>query len=287
MYRRRTPIFYQGPLNAPRTTPPRPKFVSCDRLPQPEPHRRTWSEVFDVILWYSSRVVVILLIIEIVTLLCLNFILYPHFSRFPVSSRDFTHYETLNIGHDAGQADIHKAWRRQSNLFHPDKVPGGNTEKSREQWYWIQLAYVELSDPVAKCYHDQYHGLLSQDDREQDLCQDLWIIHWIMGGECGLRSSIDSLENSEALAWVASTKQKAADWSREQVREWRDPQRRWNRLESLKKQAMAFPHIAVGFVIALTEIAVGCIIEFASRYHLRRRAVELYLQSRNHWQLRN
>lgn len=63
-------------------------------------------------------------------------------------------YEVLGVSVDASDADIKKAFRRQSLANHPDKNPGDESAIARFQE--ISAAYETLSDPDARAAYDRY-----------------------------------------------------------------------------------------------------------------------------------
>ena len=65
--------------------------------------------------------------------------------------KDF--YRLLEVGKDAGQADIKKSYRRLAQKLHPDANPGdpGAAERFKE----VSEAYSVLSDPARRSEYDQ------------------------------------------------------------------------------------------------------------------------------------
>lgn len=176
---------YRGTLKSPPASPQHVRFASCDRLPQakqPEAPRRAWirflGDLFRFLL-KLSRFFISIGVVILVAELVLQIILYG-FLRAPIAGPPnhsglniTTHYDVLGVDHDADQNMINAAWHLKEGIAHPDYV--GNTEASREAYYWVQLAYVELSDPLARCYHDQYHGLVLRRFGKDDPCTQILV----------------------------------------------------------------------------------------------------------------
>jgi DnaJ family protein B protein 4 len=57
------------------------------------------------------------------------------------------HYSALGLRSDAPAADIKKAFRKQSLLWHPDKARHADAEFARAMWQEIQQAYEDNFDP--------------------------------------------------------------------------------------------------------------------------------------------
>ena len=161
------PTAYQGALESPYRTPQTPIFASCDRLPPVQAPRRTWADFFEDIFELLIGIGVALLVVELV----LRIILYGYLQA-PVAGPNIpgrrTHYDTLGIDHGADRDTITTAWRQKEWDMHPDNVE--DNEATREAYYWVQLAYIELSDPLARCYHDQYHGFVQRKFGQEDPC---------------------------------------------------------------------------------------------------------------------
>jgi DnaJ family protein B protein 4 len=67
------------------------------------------------------------------------------------------YYETLEIGNDASEAEIKKAYRTMSLKWHPDRNP---SPESRSRFQDINQAYETLSDPVKRAqYNDELNGV--------------------------------------------------------------------------------------------------------------------------------
>lgn len=70
----------------------------------------------------------------------------------PQSKRDY--YEVLEIGREASDTDIKKAYRKLAKQYHPDVNP---EDKSAEaKFKEVNEAYEVLSDPQKKARYDQY-----------------------------------------------------------------------------------------------------------------------------------
>ena len=70
----------------------------------------------------------------------------------PQSKRDY--YEVLEIGREASDTDIKKAYRKLAKQYHPDVNP---EDKSAEaKFKEVNEAYEVLSDPQKKVRYDQY-----------------------------------------------------------------------------------------------------------------------------------
>ncbi|WVR06070.1 hypothetical protein IAU60_003098 [Kwoniella sp. DSM 27419] len=65
------------------------------------------------------------------------------------------YYRVLGIDKNASEADIKKAYRKQSLLNHPDKNPGDKRAAAEEKFKKIGEAYEVLSDPNKKEVYDQ------------------------------------------------------------------------------------------------------------------------------------
>lgn len=58
--------------------------------------------------------------------------------------------------------DVTKAYRKAAIMFHPDKLGDKLTEKDKEIWLKIQIAYETLIDPAKK---KKYDSSLPFDDK--------------------------------------------------------------------------------------------------------------------------
>lgn len=70
----------------------------------------------------------------------------------PQSKRDY--YEVLELGKDASDADIKKAYRKLAKQHHPDMNPGDKS--AEEKFKEVNEAYEVLSDPQKKSRYDQF-----------------------------------------------------------------------------------------------------------------------------------
>lgn len=69
----------------------------------------------------------------------------------PVTTKDY--YKTLNVGKDASQDEIKKAFRKLARKYHPDLNPGDKT--AEEKFKEINEAYAVLSDPQKRAEYDR------------------------------------------------------------------------------------------------------------------------------------
>lgn len=280
------PSPYQGAVRTPELAP-EPRFVSCgerarERAPPPEPDRRTWSEVVEDVCYYVSSVCLGIFIIEIVIQIVLYGYLQTPFSRSSITGQILTHYEVLDIDRGADQETITQAWRGLSNEFHPDTVQGGNTQESREHYYWIQLAYVELSDPLSRCYHDQYFGYVPRKFGEEDPCTKI-----LMERDRDARRStkfsaanlwdgvLRRLEESSGMSFnFSATKHKTVNWTRNKAGRCEEEcGNLWRRFIELAKRIAAWPFIVIGFLITVTQLFIEYIIKHTEEYELRQQKV--------------
>ncbi|HEX2946599.1 MAG TPA: molecular chaperone DnaJ [Clostridia bacterium] len=70
----------------------------------------------------------------------------------PQSKRDY--YEVLELGREASDTDIKKAYRKLAKQYHPDMNPGDKA--AEEKFKEVNEAYEVLSDPQKKSRYDQY-----------------------------------------------------------------------------------------------------------------------------------
>jgi len=63
-------------------------------------------------------------------------------------------YDILGVSPDANDAEIKKAYKKQSLANHPDKNPGDDGASQRFQE--VANAYETLSDPDARAAYDRY-----------------------------------------------------------------------------------------------------------------------------------
>lgn len=221
------PAVYQGALKTPNPAPQRPRFASCDRLPPVKAPRRTWADFFEDLVEYLIGIGVAVLIVELV----LQIILYGYLQA-PIAGPNIpgrrTHYDTLGVEHNATQDKIATAWRQKETDLHPDQV--GDTEATREAYYWVQLAYIELSDQLARCYHDQYHGFVERRFGQDDPCTQILVERardarlrdelygnadgreWAFGG----RSAWDKVYETYK-EWETAVKEKEEQWKLELI----------------------------------------------------------------------
>lgn len=285
------PPIYQGASNTPYPSPESPKFASCNRLPPAQTPHHTWAEVFGYLGTLFLRLGVTILSIG----LLIQIILHGYF-KVPTAGPNVpglrTHYFTLGIEPLANQEEIREAWQNKERSLHPDVV--GNTEESREAYYWIQLAYVELSDPLARCYHDQYHGFLSRkfgtDDpctailieRERDARQKDKAYGRADGGKAFSSSDttrdkaqekIDSKEDEEwisVLKALENSKRKTTAKARKQelIKEYGTLV---EQLEEVLDWISPWPFILLGFFFGLVQLLIEYIDELSFKYEWRRR----------------
>ncbi|POS79363.1 DnaJ domain-containing protein [Diaporthe helianthi] len=266
---------HQGASIAPSPAPPSPQFVSCERLPTPPPPpppRRTVYEIFENICYYVSIVCAVLFLLDLLLQVVTYGYLQSPGGRSAASGQQLTHYDILGVKRGAGQHTITAGWRWQSRTFHPDRVEGGNTEETRERYYWIQLAYVELSDPLARCYHDQYHGLLPRKWGQDDPCTKILMkidresrIPTDDATDAARNEMLGKLEKEYGmpLDWLKATKIKRNG------REWKNlgwlRQKEavfWEKFGYYGGKLLAWQYIAVGFVLAMIERYWGYLAEF-------------------------
>ena len=68
-------------------------------------------------------------------------------------------YFILEIGRDATESEIKRAYRKQAIKWHPDKNPG-NAEEAETRFKLVAEAYEILSDPQKKRYVYHLWGCL-------------------------------------------------------------------------------------------------------------------------------
>lgn len=72
--------------------------------------------------------------------------------------RERTYYDTLGVGYGAGEAELKKAFRALSRVFHPDRL-GRLSEAEKEvanaRFVGIRRAYEVLSEPTTRFVYDR------------------------------------------------------------------------------------------------------------------------------------
>ena len=66
-------------------------------------------------------------------------------------------YEILNLEHksyQASEAEIKKAYRKATLVYHPDKLGDKITEADKQIWLKVQNAYETLADPAKRKKYD-------------------------------------------------------------------------------------------------------------------------------------
>lgn len=268
------PTIYQGALKTPYPSPQRPKFASCDRLPPAQTPRRTWADFFEDLFKLFMFIGLAFLVVDLV----LQIILYGYFQApipRPSAPGRVTHYNTLGIYLDADQRTIENAWAQNAWKYqHRDKVE--NTEENREDYYWIELAYVELSDPLARCYHDQYHGFIPRKFGKEDQCTKILMER---KRQAGMQEGSPSRANDREGFFFS-----AATWDKvyEKWRKWLDAmagdKQHWDvygdmveEIQRFARRISAWPFIALGLLFGLLMLLVDCIEGLAERYEWRQR----------------
>lgn len=64
-----------------------------------------------------------------------------------------THYDTLSVAEQAAPDIVRKAYRRQAQKYHPDRMPGTQAQQLMAQ---INEAYAVLSDPQRRASYDRW-----------------------------------------------------------------------------------------------------------------------------------
>jgi molecular chaperone DnaJ len=67
-------------------------------------------------------------------------------------ARDY--YEILGVGHEAGEAELKKAFRGLAMQYHPDRNAGN--KEAEEHFKEINEAYAVLSDPDKRAHYDRF-----------------------------------------------------------------------------------------------------------------------------------
>ena len=73
--------------------------------------------------------------------------------RSHTSTSQVTHYDTLSVAELAGPELVRKAYRRQAQKYHPDRMPGAQDQQLMAQ---INEAYAVLSDPARRASYDRW-----------------------------------------------------------------------------------------------------------------------------------
>ena len=69
-------------------------------------------------------------------------------------NEDTDYYLILGIEHDASDAEIKKAYKKQALKFHPDRN-AGNIEESTRIFQLVEHAYTVLTNPLEKSFYDE------------------------------------------------------------------------------------------------------------------------------------
>jgi len=67
-----------------------------------------------------------------------------------------SYYEILNVSKSSSQDEIKKAWKKQSMLFHPDRLPEEQKNSGEAKIKDINKAYEVLQDPEKRKIYDQF-----------------------------------------------------------------------------------------------------------------------------------
>lgn len=266
------PTIYHGALKTPYPSPQRPKFASCDRLPPAQTPRPTWADFFEDLFKLFMFIGFAFLVVDLV----LQIILYGYFQApipRPSAPGRVTHYDTLGIYPNADQHTIDDAWIQRS-WTHQIRDKFGNTEENREDYYWIKLAYLELSDPLARCYHDQYHGFIPRKFGKDDQCTKILMER---KKQATPQDGSSSREDDREGFFFAN-----ATWDKvyEKWGEWRDAmagEKQWRDvygdlvggIQMFAKRVSAWPFIAIGLLFGLLMLLIDCIEGLAERYEWR------------------
>ncbi|MED5579724.1 MAG: molecular chaperone DnaJ [Nitrospinota bacterium] len=121
-----------------------------------------------------------------------------------MAKRDY--YEVLNIGRNATESEIKKAYRTTAMQYHPDRNPGDT--KAEELFKEASEAYQVLSDPQKRGVYDQYGhegfsgGFSSGFSNVEDIFSSFGdVFSDIFGGGFGRRSRRDSSSKGRDLAY--------------------------------------------------------------------------------------
>ena len=69
---------------------------------------------------------------------------------------DYEYYTLLNVGRDADQDEIRRAYRRLCRIYHPDRYQDEDKQKTATEFFRrIQEAYKVLSDPRTRSIYDR------------------------------------------------------------------------------------------------------------------------------------
>lgn len=86
------------------------------------------------------------------------------------------HFRVLGVKTNASDDDIKKAYKRQANRYHPDKLLGlsdDEKEQAAGQLHRVQQAYDVLSDPKQKsAFIKDFNNVIVPDPAEA--MQELW-----------------------------------------------------------------------------------------------------------------
>eukprot|EP00035_Acanthoeca_spectabilis_P034241 m.27868 g.27868 ORF g.27868 m.27868 type:complete len:568 (-) comp6482_c0_seq1:1006-2709(-) len=78
------------------------------------------------------------------------------------------HYEVLEVGFEASDAELKKAYRKAALKWHPDKNRD-NLEEATMQFQLIQAAYAVLSNPQERQWYDDHRdSILRGEDGDED-----------------------------------------------------------------------------------------------------------------------
>lgn len=259
------PTVYQGALKTPYPSPQTPKFASCDRLPPARTYRRTWVDFFEDLFKFLIHIGITIIVTDLV----LQIIFYG-FIEAPIARPNIfrSHYDTLDVEWWADQQRITKAWRRKESYLHPESV--GNTNEAREAYYWVQLAYVELSDPLARCYHDQYHGYKARKFGKDDPCTKILTD---LARDARKKEKSDATAGGrEGILFTNATRDQAyGQWSH-----WRDVMTEKTQqydeqggLGKLATRLAAWPFVLIGFFFRLLKMLFKYFGELVERYQWR------------------
>ncbi|RYO75625.1 hypothetical protein DL764_010350 [Monosporascus ibericus] len=69
------------------------------------------------------------------------------------------YYELLGVGHQAGDDEIKKAYRKKALELHPDRN-FGDVERATQRFAEVQAAYEVLSDPQERAWYDSHRDAI-------------------------------------------------------------------------------------------------------------------------------